>query len=83
MAKLSDRLRPNLEAAPWVIEEAKRMENLLGRIVEAGENCANLMYSNSHWSKNFDEPGKELSMSKPKEVQQAFDLWDKTVKLRK
>lgn len=24
--KLSDRIRPNVEAAPWVIEEVKRLE---------------------------------------------------------
>jgi hypothetical protein len=27
--KLSDRIRPNSEAAPWVIEEVKGYENLL------------------------------------------------------
>ena len=27
--KLSDRIRPNSEAAPWVIEEVKRLENEL------------------------------------------------------
>lgn len=81
--KLSDRIRPNSEAAPWVVEEVKCMENLLEKIIEAGERCANLMYSYSHWSLNFDKTGKELPMSKPKEVEKAFDLWDKAVKLKK
>lgn len=81
--KLSDRLRPNLEAAPWVIKEVKRMENLLEKIIKAGERCANLMHSESHWSLNFDETGKELPMSKPKEVEEALALWEKLVKLKK
>jgi hypothetical protein len=28
--KLSDRLRPDVEAAPWVIEEVKKLEKELG-----------------------------------------------------
>lgn len=34
MAKLSDRVRPDVEAAPWVIEEIKELESLLARAVE-------------------------------------------------
>lgn len=81
--KLSDRIRSNPEAAPWVIEEVKRMEGLLKKVFEAGEKCANLMYSESHWNLNFDETGKELPMSKPKEVEKALALWEKLVKLKK
>lgn len=39
--KLSDRVRPNCEAAPWVIEEIKRLESEIERLRgnnEDGEN---------------------------------------------
>jgi ubiquinone biosynthesis protein UbiJ len=32
MSKLSERIRPNSEAAPWVIEEVKRMEQDIERL---------------------------------------------------
>ena len=35
---LSDRIRPGVEAAPWVIEEVKKMENALHRISLASQN---------------------------------------------
>ena len=34
MSKLSDRVRPNSEAAPWVIEEIKRLEAALAKLAE-------------------------------------------------
>ncbi len=35
MTKLSDRIRPNSEAAPWVIEEVKLYEDALTKMFEA------------------------------------------------
>lgn len=32
---LSDRIRPNSEAAPWVIEEVKKLESALKNIITA------------------------------------------------
>lgn len=34
MSKLSDRIRPNCEAAPWVISEVKRLEKALEEILD-------------------------------------------------
>jgi hypothetical protein len=34
---LSERLRPQVEAAPWVIEEVKQLERLLEQALEALE----------------------------------------------
>lgn len=31
MVKLSDRIRANIEAAPWVIEEVKKLEEKLSK----------------------------------------------------
>jgi hypothetical protein len=43
MIKLSDRIRPNSEAAPWVVEEVRKMENLLkaahDTLKDATDNC--------------------------------------------
>lgn len=33
--KLSDRIRPNSEAAPWVIKEIKEIESEISRLTEA------------------------------------------------
>jgi len=35
MSKLSDRVRPDVEAAPWVVEEIKRLEAERDRLREA------------------------------------------------
>lgn len=39
MTKLSERVRPDSEAAPWVVEEIKQLENTIeevDRLAEAG-----------------------------------------------
>ena len=36
---LSERLRPDIEAAPWVIEEVKQLEALLLRVLVAEGRC--------------------------------------------
>jgi hypothetical protein len=37
---LSERIRPNCEAAPWVVEEVKRMEDRITQLEQAGDEVA-------------------------------------------
>jgi len=79
MAKLSDRLRPNSEAAPWVIEEVKRMENLLDRVIKAGELIIETINSHEIETLDCDRRGEKYCNC----LEQSLALWDKTVKFRK
>ena len=44
---LSARLRPDVEAAPWVIEEVKKQEALLRQALEALEKASDTTYSDT------------------------------------
>jgi chromosome segregation ATPase len=50
-AKLSDRVRPNSEAAPWVVEEIKKLERKLERLKSSNQQLAGEIES---WQKVFD-----------------------------
>jgi hypothetical protein len=48
---LSDRIRPNIEAAPWVVEEVKLMDAYIKQLEEALYESAAL---NLNWMSNAD-----------------------------
>lgn len=45
MGKLSDRVRPNSEAAPWVLEEIKKLE----KQIEEAEQVLGMLESFENW----------------------------------
>ena len=57
--KLSDRVRPGSEAAPWVIEEIKRMEAAIeAKAAPVGERDAAIAwYKNADWGNECFEDG--------------------------
>jgi hypothetical protein len=49
--KLSDRVRPDVEAAPWVVEEIKKLERKLEYLKSSNEQLVGEIES---WQKVFD-----------------------------
>jgi hypothetical protein len=79
MIKLSDRIRPNSEAAPWVVEEVKRIESFLERLIEAGELIKETINSHEIETLDCDRRGEKYCDC----LEKSLDSWDKVVKLRK
>lgn len=42
MSRLSDRIRPGVEAAPWVCDEVKKIEAVLDRLIGVAELAAEI-----------------------------------------
>lgn len=76
---LSDRIRPDVEAAPWVIEEVKKLENDLAEIKKFADCLVYLMEDNytvvtglrSCWIAEID--GTSRVGQKHNTIQEAID----------
>ena len=79
MTKLSDRIRPNSEAAPWVVEEIKKLEAFLEKIIEAGELVKETINAHEIETLDCDRSGEEFCDC----LKRNLALWDKAVKLTK
>lgn len=79
MTKLSDRIRPNSEAAPWVVEEIKKLENLLKKVVEAGELIKETINAHEIETLDCDRRGEKYCDC----LKQNLALWDKAINLTK
>lgn len=77
--KLSDRVRPNSEAAPWVVEEIKKLESFLEKVIKAGELIKETINAHEIETLDCDRRGEEYCDC----LKQSLALWDKAVNVTK
>lgn len=68
---LSDRIRPNIEAAPWVVQEVKHMEAYIKQLEEALYESLAL---NLNWTSNANASDLEYYSECKRVIKQAKEV---------